>query len=369
MRRGRYHPAPLWPLVIVVLVVVVGAFGLGYAWHKPRVAVAPVPHVKKVPIDHRETLAHALPGDHFTGVAAIYLHNKRVAVLTRGMADRKREIRNTANTMFEIDSVEKSLTAGLVMQAINRHELKMADKLARFYPAVPGAKQITVRELLDMTAGLSVQGAFNEPTYTGDAARVQALIKKLHYVPSLHGVGRYQPANYVLLVGILMQVTHQSYQTLVTNAYIKPLGLRHTRFAYAYDQSGEARGYGWGKHGLKDAPQINTPAKISHQELGTGQLFMSVDDLYALQSALVSGRLITPRMAVWLYAPGSETTYGGGLYATQQFRLSNGYGYGFQCFMRITEDGRNALVVMANCNTPQHYIEQASNRLAAVWLP
>lgn len=351
------------------MVALVCAFSLGYAWHKPAIQAVRVPHVKKVPKKSRETLAHALPAKYFTGVAAIYSHNKRVAFLKRGLADRDKQLPNTADTMFEIDSVQKSLTAGLVMQAINRHQLKMDDKLARFYPAVPGAKQITIRELLDMTSGLTVQGSFYEPNYTDDASRVAGLIKKLRFIPSLHGVGRYQAAGYVLLAGILMQVTHQTYQTLITNAYIKPLGLKHTRFAYDFNQNGEARGYGWGKHGVADAKVFNTPAKLSRQELGTGQMFMSIDDLFTLQSALVSGRLLTPQGALWLYAPGSKSTYGGGLYANPIFRLSNGYGYGFQCFMRITPDGQNAVVVMANCSTPQHILEQASNRLAIAWLP
>ncbi|MEL1196551.1 hypothetical protein AADX85_15920, partial [Staphylococcus epidermidis] len=69
-----------------------------------------------------------------------------------------------------------------------------------------------------------------------------------------------------------MKLTHQSYQTLVENEYIKPLHLTHTRFAYDRDMSNVALGHSFGKHGLTDETPVNATQAQQHQELGTGQL-------------------------------------------------------------------------------------------------
>ena len=48
----------------------------------------------------------------------------------------------------------------MVMQAINEGKLSLDDKVAKFYPNVPNAGNISILNLLEMTSGLSEQGPF-----------------------------------------------------------------------------------------------------------------------------------------------------------------------------------------------------------------
>ena len=373
MRSSRRRPRQaIWPQVVATLLMlgVVGTVGFAIGkWSQPKPAkprsVVRVKTTTKVetPLD-----LHAyFPRDHFSGVVALYRNGKRVAMLTQGHATAQTE--NAAATMFEIDSVQKSLTAGLVMHEAMQGKLHLHDKLSQYFPQVPGADTITIRQLLDMTSGLSVAGNFMNRDFVSDQVTVQRLLAKLRYTASMNGVGKYMPADYVVLVGILMKVTGKSYQNLVESQYIKPLHLTHTRFAYDRDIAGEAAGHYLGKHGLSDATEAITTQAQQHQELGTGQLMMSVDDLYTVESALLSGRLIGGNNAsALLFAPGSLTSYGGGMYQNGPYRSANGYGYGFECFLRITQSGRDAVIVMGNCSVPGHVNEFATNRLAMAWL-
>lgn len=369
--RRRAHTA-IWPPVVTALLMlgVVGSVGFAVGKRAQPAVVKPPSTVRRVthqvataPLD----LKHYLPSDRFSGVAALYRHGKRVAVLAQGQATAQTV--NTPATLFEIDSVQKSLTAGLVMHEAMQGKLRLSNKLHEYFPQVPGSNTITIRQLLDMNSGLSVHGSFMSRDYVSDETTVQTMLAKLRYTPAMNGVGMYQPANYIVLVGILMKITHQSYQTLVENQYIKPLHLTHTRFAYDRDVNAVAAGHYFGKHGIEDETQAVTTSAQQHQELGTGQLMMSIDDLYTVESALLSGRVLGGNNAsALLFAPGSLSTYGGGMYQNGPYRSANGFGYGYECFLRMTQSGRDAVIVMSNCSVPKQATEVAADKLAQAWL-
>jgi CubicO group peptidase (beta-lactamase class C family) len=373
MRSSRRRPRhSIWPQVVATLLMlgVVGTvgFAVGKRAQPPIRRSQPVTPLKTKPsATPPMDLRQYLPKNQFSGVAALYRNGKRVATLAQGQATT--QALNTPATMFEIDSVQKSLTAGLVMHEAMQGKLHLHDKLHQYFPQIPGSETITIRQLLDMDSGLSVHGSFMNRDYVDDQTTVDRLIAKLRYSSAMNGQGHYQAANYVVLVGILMKVTGQSYQTLVENQYIKPLHLTHTRFAYDHDVAGVAAGHYLGKHGLSDATEAITTQAQQHQELGTGQLMMSIDDLYTVESALLSGRLVGGRNAsALLFAPGSLSTYGGGMYQNGPYRSANGFGYGFECFLRITQSGRDAVIVMSNCSVPKAVNEVAADKIAQAWL-
>lgn len=369
-RRGQQRIRRVGLIAAGTLLVVAVGIVVLYAHRTPPATAPGSQPTATTPQTAEAALRAALPPSRFSGVAAIYRNGQRIATLAQGEADRARHQPNSLHTMFEIDSVQKSLTAGLVMRAVVAKKLSLSAPLSDFYPQVPGATAITLRDMLNMTSGLQYHGSFaTDPTYVDDSTTVRRLIAKLTYTTKAHGQWRYEPANYVLLAGIVAKVYNRSYQEAFTQAYMQGLGLAHTRFAYAADHRDMAQGYSWGKKGLSDAPLVKTPAHIQHQEFGTGQVFMRIDDLYHAESALLNGTLMPTGASAWLFAPGSLSTYGGGFYQQPQYRAANGYGYGFQCFVRITQSGRDAVIVMTNAGQANHQNQSAADALAQQWLP
>lgn len=372
MRNRRRVRVSWWPQVIATCMIlgVVGGVGFAVGHYARRSAPQQYQVAKSKPaanVDTPPNLKQYLPRKQFSGVAAVYRNGKRIETLAQGQATATTQ--NSAASMFEIDSVQKALTAGLVMHEALLGKLHLSDKLSQYYPQVPGADTITLRQLLDMDSGLSLHGSFMDQHYVDDNTTVHRLLAKLRYNSAMNGLGRYQAANYVVLVGILMKVTNQSYQSLVEEQYIKPLHLTHTRFAYEPNQTGVSLGHYLGKHGLSDATVAKTTSDQQHQELGTGQLLMSIDDLYTVESALLSGRYFkTNNASAMLFAPGSLSTYGGGFYQSRSYRSANGFGYGYECFVRITQSGRDAVIIMSNCSIPKYATELAADKLAQAWL-
>lgn len=307
----------------------------------------------------------ALAHTNFTGTAIIVRNGQTIARVRAGFAQAAKLKRNDYNTTFEIDSIQKSMTGALLMRQIQAGKLRLNTLLSTYYPNVPGASRITMRQLLDMNSGLALQ-RFPAPHYVNDQVLVQEFIKHTHFTATMWNQWAYQPVNYVLIAGILEKITGLTYQQLYTRTYIQGMGLKHTHFAFEPDTPDRAQGYVWDKE-LQQAnfqKRWNATFDMEHYELGTGQVFMNANDLYRVESAIVSGRLLGKTATDVLHWPGSKSTYGGGFYHHNGYSGAQGYGYGYEGFVRISPNGKNAVIFLANAQPNKQIFLKAANKLA-----
>jgi CubicO group peptidase (beta-lactamase class C family) len=316
----------------------------------------------------QKALNQALAHTGFSGAAIIVRNGQTIAQTSAGFADARMARRNTVDTTFEIDSIQKAMTGTLIMQQVQANKLRLNTPLKTFYPQIPGSDHITIRQLLDMTSGLST-GKFQRPEYRSDVQVVNTFIANTKYTSKMWNEWSYQPVNFVILCGILEKLTHRTYQQLFTQAFIDKLHLHNTHFAYMPTEANRAHGYYWDKK-LQQAnfkQPWNATSTMQHFELGTGQVFMSPHDLYVLESAMVSGRILGQRATDVLHWPGSRSTYAAGFYQHAGSMRSQGYGYGFEGFVRITPNGKNAVVVMANVQPDSSKFLKAADKLALIY--
>ena len=59
---------------------------------------------------------------------------------------------NSTDTSYLINSVQKSMTAAMVMREVQKGKLSLKDKLSKYYPNVAGAQKVRISNLLDMTS-------------------------------------------------------------------------------------------------------------------------------------------------------------------------------------------------------------------------
>src|SRR6185437_10040383 len=106
-----------------------------------------------------------------------------------------------------VGSVTKPFTATLVLQQVRRGRLRLDERLSRFYPRFPGARTITIRELLNHSSGIydyASDPAFerelqSHPTRRWAPAELIAIAARqpLYFTP---GTGyHYSDTNYVML--------------------------------------------------------------------------------------------------------------------------------------------------------------------------
>jgi len=179
-----------------------------------------------------------------------------------GLADRDRNVPVTADTVFQVASISKSVTAWGVMRLVERGILDLDAPveayLTRWHlpPSDYDASGVTIRRLLSHTAGLSVGGY---PGYVPDLP-LPSLEQSLDGLNGGAGAVRiamepgarwsYSGGGYTLLQLVVEEVTGEAFSAYMQREVLDPLGMAHSSFewradlrpetAVAYAESGSA---------------------------------------------------------------------------------------------------------------------------------
>lgn len=303
-------------------------------------------------------LQTTLRKQNFKGTVLVIKNNKKYLSYSKGLANQASNKANGADTTYLINSVQKTMTATMLMQAVEVHKVSLTDKLSQFYPHVPGSSKITLRQMLQMASGLVYTGdGFGTPKYKNDAAGIKYDLSKIKFDQKSYGRRTYQPINYVLLTGIVEKVNHESYEKLFIKTFVKPLKLKETAFIWSKDKSlAKARL-------AKSYSEKNKPVELNmnelHGEFGTGSIIMSNSDLYKCLKAMLDGTLLSETARNSLFQ-GSDNNvqggnYGGGFYNFPTYHAASGAGYGYTNFVCVSNDGKNAIIIQTNSPVKDYF--------------
>lgn len=302
----------------------------------------------------------------FVGNALVVKNGKVIFEKSYGQSDDCNQISNKLNSTFEINSIQKIFTGVLVAKTISSGKLNYNDRLSKFYPQIRGSKSITIRQMLDMTSGLSMDPV--GPNFmVSDKKILEWDSKHVIQDPKLINKWGYAGVNYNLLSGILEKVTGKSYKQLFEQTFVRSLKLRQTGFVYDRSlRNQRAIGYtnSEGSTIASYREAINPAPWAAHDELGTGQIYMSARDLYCAERAIMQGRVLSQSERKRLEHPGSSRLYGGGTYVFREkgvtFMQNHGFGYGFESMSDISEDGQTGVILLSNYYRPSRSIRPLS---------
>ncbi|MDF7671737.1 serine hydrolase [Lactobacillus sp. ESL0701] len=274
---------------------------------------------------------------------------------------------NTTDTSYLINSVQKSMTAAMVMHEVQEGNLSLHDHLSKFYPEIPGAKKITIKNLLSMTAGLDLKPGANlgQKHFISDNSNINHDIAKTMFTAKMLGKWHYSSLNYIYLCGIMTQITGKSYEQLFRESYVKPLQLKHTAFLWSKSEkiitSGLVPGMFY-RDGRYLVVKHKTALRDARNELGAGSVVMSNEDIAKVMHYILAGNILTNKSRKLLYAAGPPAYYNGGLYNNVKYNLktANGAGDGYYTFVRSTDNGRTMMIIQSNqTNSGQFVILKA----------
>lgn len=267
-----------------------------------------------------------------------------VKIQAYGDANVANKVANTATEAYPLASLQKAVTGALVQQLINSGKLTMATTLTKFYPTLPYASQITIRQLLDHTSGIRMGEPVPATVLPDEAAAVAFTLS--HLTSTNQHVWSYSNANFTLLAGIISQVTGHSYWNNVQTGIIAPLNLKNmylynqvpanviTPASYTYEPAGSK----------KD----NISLVLLSSELGCGNLYASVGDYYTVIDSLLSGKL-DGQAGITQLADNYALQYSGGIYyqAGNLVRIG-GADNSFHTVYVGSNDGRVGVVLFTN---------------------
>jgi D-alanyl-D-alanine carboxypeptidase len=225
---------------------------------------------------------------------------------TRGLARVSPERLATDATWFYWASVAKSLTAVLVLQLVDEGRLGLDDRLANWYPQVPHAELITVRQLLTHTSGLATNAA-PPASGTGTPEARLAAVAATPAVACPGTVASYSNVGYELLGGIVERVEGEAFHEVLARRIAQPLGLLQLRALRPGEEEVDALA-------TPHLARQPTPDPQAWLRTGSGNVIAGAPDLLAAWRAVLAGRLLRPATvaAQWsvLYpiADGAEAT-------------------------------------------------------------
>lgn len=213
----------------------------------------------------------------------------------RGMANIELGVPLKADQTFRIASITKMFAAATILKLEAAGKLRLDDKLSAYFPEVPNAQIITLRQLLSHTAGVS--GKPRQPiAFAGrrDLTTAQQVAEIAERDPAFVPGTRFSYSNpgFILLGAVIEKVTGKPWYEVVADELLTPLQLRQTHHADAATiVPGRATGYttvrATGGFANADFISMTVPA-------AAGALESTPDDLLRFMRALVTGQAVGP---------------------------------------------------------------------------
>ncbi len=298
--------------------------------------------------------------NHLAGAIGI-VRNGKLTTVTSGMADLKKRIPNSSKqVVYPIGSMQKEITGAMVMQVMREkahtdQAFSQDTKIARWYPNLKHADQVTVGNLLTHTSGYAVPtveyARHQEYTDLGAVAWTISKIDTTDQLPA--GSYIYSDVNFILLAGIIKKETGKSYSQNFYDRVAKPLKLTHTYIRQDLPKKLHlAVSYRYVDPNYYQSA-ISYAVPVSTQLPGAGNLVSTPADFYKIQLGLENGQLLTEEeFSKMTHLKAKKTLYSGGVYLKKHETIHLAYGtldkehYG--AYMQLTADNKNGIIMLIN---------------------
>ena len=251
-------------------------------------------------------MRHAVSTWKFSGSVLVAEGDSVLLRSAYGVADEQTGRQLTPETKFLIGSMTKPFTAIAIHQMLGRGELSLEEHISTYLTGYRKdvADLVTIHHLMSHQSG--IPDLVNLPGFQErvvDPITVDELIGYFEDLPPQFPPGdryTYSSSNYILLGAIIEKITGKSWEEYLRDNILKPVGMANTGVFLDYGTREDfARGYQITPDGARDA------ARVIHLSCGyaAGGLASTVDDLYALNMALYSEKLLPQPLIDQMLSP------------------------------------------------------------------
>lgn len=207
--------------------------------------------------------------------------------------DSNAELATGIATEYHIGSVTKMFTAVMIFQLIEAGKLHLEDPLSKYFPQLPPAQQITIKDMLYHRSGL--HDYTHSTNFASWMDKPQTHEEMLQRVAS-HGsdfppdsIADYCNTNYLLLGYIIEKMDATTYGQALQKRILSPAGLRHTYFGLSGSQADkEAQSYKYGNGRWVKEKQTDPTLHG-----GAGSIVSTAEDLVVFIHRLFTGHLVS----------------------------------------------------------------------------
>jgi len=296
-----------------------------------------------------------------SGISVIVKKNGAVIYKrSKGLADINLDIPVTSNTIFEIASVSKPITAIAVMQLREKKLLLLNDSVRKWMPELPKTwDNITIHYLLSHQSGIPniIENIPIGFFFYLDGLDNQRVIQRFVYDDTLlfkpGSSAKYSNSNYVLLAEVIGRASGMTYSQYLHENIFLPLGMYSTYTAVDTPPGGASVALDYGHH-----------IKIlgaTLEMVGPIGIRSTTSDLILLVDGLLSGKLIKTESLRLMTTPNSEYFieksesffYGYGWYIPKQKPALSVFSHkgdlhGFGAYLHVDHHNELGCIILGN---------------------
>lgn len=197
----------------------------------------------------------------------------------------------SSETKYRIGSISKTFTATMILKLADAGALSLDDNLAKYYPQIENAEDITIADLLRHQSGIfNFTNADDFSTYMYvEQSKEQLLNHIVDYgsVFSPRAKSEYSNSNFVLLTFILEDVTGERYAELLKDEVCEPCALLNTYLGTEVNESNhEAYSY------FYTGNWTQIPSSHMSIPLGAGAIISTPKELNQFYTCLFQGYVL-----------------------------------------------------------------------------
>ncbi len=255
----------------------------------------------------KQFVAHQVAERGFSGAVMIAHPGKLLWQGSFGLAQRNPDVAVTADTRFNVGSINKTFTQVAVAQLLAAKKLALGDTLARWVPEFSNkeaASKITVGQLLTHRSGLGdIFGPRFAQAVTRGLPTLSDVLKFYADEPLVFAPGsdrRYSNLGYVALGVIVERASGMPFGSYLEKNIFTPAGMK-TAMAWATDPGapGLARGYTAVDESKSNVlEQAPFAGRVYHPSAGAS--YMTAADLRSFAESLFGMKLLSPAWTAWL---------------------------------------------------------------------
>lgn len=236
-------------------------------------------------------------------------------------------------TTYLINSLQKSITAYMLLNELKAKHIKLTTTLHHWYPDLAQNSKVTLKDLFLMQSGYSLDTKdLDSKPFVSEYDTVRNLSDNINYDESYYHHKHYASVNYVLLAGILNKVSDRSYAQNIQYYFKK----QASNITFVNQSNFDAlHGHVTNKKTMYDYESIDTL-------FGAGTLMTDDKTLYGVFKQMLENK---PKQ--WNNSI-KNGYYGFGLYQFKNHYASNGAGHGYYSAIRISKDGKTCVILQTN---------------------
>ncbi len=291
----------------------------------------------------------------------VYSNGKILFKKGYGIANLDYDIKISPETVFDIGSVSKQITAACIVLLENEGKLSLDDDIRTYIPELQefGEEKITIRHLLHHTSGLRdyltlmyLSGISFDDYFTEQKGLdIIARQKELNFAPGSEYL--YSNSGYLALAIIVRRVSGESIGTYAQRNIFDPLGMKNS---FIYEDGAKVvknRAIGYSKDGSYYKREHHYDFVVG----GDGQVYTTVEDFFKWSENFKTDKLgnstfLDKMLTKGILSNGDTIDYALGLshgtYKNHKTLSHGGSWGGFRAYFILFPENDLAIAVMSN---------------------